>query len=113
MTASNEETMTNKNLETITLGNGCFWCTEAIFSELKGVHSAESGYSGGHVKNPNCGEGDKNDASFDVEAVRQLLESLVVGSSNNPTTFASKTTPSSTTSLPPSVAISPQLSVVC
>jgi len=35
-----------------TFGNGCFWCTEAVFEELKGVQSATSGYSGGFVKNP-------------------------------------------------------------
>jgi peptide-methionine (S)-S-oxide reductase len=34
------------------LGTGCFWCTEAIFNQLKGVHSVVSGYSGGHVENP-------------------------------------------------------------
>jgi peptide-methionine (S)-S-oxide reductase len=38
--------------ETVTLGGGCFWCLEAIFTELKGVHSVESGYSGGKVPNP-------------------------------------------------------------
>ena len=41
-----------KNMETATFGSGCFWCTEAIFQELKGVESAISGYSGGNVKNP-------------------------------------------------------------
>ena len=35
-----------------TLGGGCFWCTEAVFSELKGVEKVESGYAGGSVPNP-------------------------------------------------------------
>lgn len=38
--------------ETATFGNGCFWCTEAIFQKIKGVQSAVSGYSGGHLDNP-------------------------------------------------------------
>jgi len=38
--------------ETATFGNGCFWCTEAIFQRVKGVVRVESGYSGGHVDNP-------------------------------------------------------------
>lgn len=38
--------------ETITLGGGCFWCLEAVFSELKGVDSVVSGFAGGHVANP-------------------------------------------------------------
>ena len=38
--------------DTATFGTGCFWCSEAIFSELKGVKKAISGYSGGTVKNP-------------------------------------------------------------
>ena len=44
----------NKQLHeaVITLGGGCFWCTEAVFDELKGVQHVESGYSGGHVANP-------------------------------------------------------------
>ena len=39
-------------LQTITLGAGCFWCVEAVFEALEGVHSAQSGYMGGHIKNP-------------------------------------------------------------
>lgn len=35
-----------------TLGNGCFWCTEAVFQQLKGVMSVTSGYSGGQTPNP-------------------------------------------------------------
>jgi peptide-methionine (S)-S-oxide reductase len=35
-----------------TLAGGCFWCLEAVFDEVKGVQSVESGYAGGHVENP-------------------------------------------------------------
>ncbi|MCF8235804.1 MAG: peptide-methionine (S)-S-oxide reductase MsrA [Bacteroidales bacterium] len=35
-----------------TFGSGCFWCTEAIFKEVKGIKEVTSGYSGGEVKNP-------------------------------------------------------------
>lgn len=38
--------------ESIVLGAGCFWCVEAVYDQLKGVSSVESGYMGGHVKNP-------------------------------------------------------------
>ena len=39
-------------LETATLAGGCFWCVEAIYQDLKGVHNVVSGYSGGSVENP-------------------------------------------------------------
>ena len=42
----------NNNFETTTLGGGCFWCLEAIYKELRGVLSVESGYAGGLVQNP-------------------------------------------------------------
>lgn len=38
--------------EEIVFGNGCFWCTEAVFQMIKGVVSVEPGYSGGTVANP-------------------------------------------------------------
>ena len=40
------------NLETITLGGGCFWCTEAVYVQVQGVVDVESGYSNGHVRQP-------------------------------------------------------------
>jgi methionine-S-sulfoxide reductase len=39
-------------LEQVTFGSGCFWCTEAVFGQLKGVESVVSGYSGGRLENP-------------------------------------------------------------
>jgi len=42
----------DKNLETATFGEGCFWCSEAIFERVEGVKSVTSGYAGGTVANP-------------------------------------------------------------
>lgn len=41
-----------EGMELITLGAGCFWCTEAVFQRLKGVESVISGYSNGIIENP-------------------------------------------------------------
>jgi peptide-methionine (S)-S-oxide reductase len=47
-------------MEKATLGGGCFWCLEAVFREMAGVTSAQSGYAGGHMANPSyevvCGK---------------------------------------------------------
>ena len=40
------------SIDTVTLGGGCFWCTEAVYERVKGVIAVESGYCNGAVKNP-------------------------------------------------------------
>ncbi len=44
--------MSTRQLETATLGGGCFWCVEAVYQDVKGVERVVSGYAGGHVENP-------------------------------------------------------------
>ena len=72
------------NVQTITLGGGCFWCLEAVFELVDGVTAVESGYCNGHVHNPSyeqvCG-GDTGHVevvrvSFDAERIglREVLE---------------------------------------
>jgi len=71
-------------LEVATLGGGCFWCTQAIFSRLRGVVSVEAGYSGGELPNPTyedvctdkTGHAEVVQITFDptVISYRQLLE---------------------------------------
>ncbi len=42
----------NPSIDTITLGGGCFWCTEAVYEQVNGVVGVESGYSNGQARNP-------------------------------------------------------------
>ncbi len=44
--------MQSNKYETCVLAGGCFWCMEAIFQDINGIINVESGFSGGHVKNP-------------------------------------------------------------
>ena len=70
--------------QTAVLGGGCFWCLEAVFDRLRGVHAVESGYAGGHSVNPSYDKvcnGDTGHAevvriSFDPDTVsfRDLLK---------------------------------------
>ena len=71
-------------IETITLGGGCFWCTEAVYLQVDGVHSVESGYSNGHTRNPSyqqvCGGDTGHNEVVRIEfdnqriSLRELLE---------------------------------------
>ncbi len=70
--------------QTITLGGGCFWCTEAVFELVDGVTAVESGYCNGHVLNPsyeqvcggNTGHAEVVQVSFDADTIslREVLE---------------------------------------
>lgn len=78
-----------------TFGNGCFWCTEAVFESLEGVHSAVSGYMGGNTENPtykevctgNTGHAEVIQIQFDPSVItyEELLEAF--WSSHDPTTL--------------------------
>jgi peptide-methionine (S)-S-oxide reductase len=52
----NEEELPAAGLETATMAGGCFWCTEAVFRRIRGVHEVLSGYSGGNVEEPSYGQ---------------------------------------------------------
>jgi peptide-methionine (S)-S-oxide reductase len=81
--------------EIITLGNGCFWCTEAVFQQVKGVLQVVSGYSGGHVENPtyeqvcekNTGHAEVLQVTFNPDeiSVDELLE--IFWQTHDPTTL--------------------------
>ena len=65
-----ENNMENKsNLEYILLAGGCFWCVEAVFQNLNGVESVESGYCGGNTPNPSYEEVCSGETGY-AEAVK-------------------------------------------
>lgn len=80
--------------EVATLGGGCFWCLEAVYSQVRGVEQVVPGYAGGHVENPSyeqvctgtTGHAEVVQLTFDPNVIsyRQLLE--VFFSIHDPTT---------------------------
>ncbi|MDA4121432.1 MAG: peptide-methionine (S)-S-oxide reductase MsrA, partial [Thaumarchaeota archaeon] len=82
------------DLSRATFGSGCFWCSEAVFSDLEGVSKVEPGYSGGTVQNPTyeqvctdtTGHAEVAQVSYDPNVIsyRDLLE--VFFSTHDPTT---------------------------
>jgi peptide-methionine (S)-S-oxide reductase len=95
MTATERTDDPRGPVEVATLAGGCFWCTEAVFSELKGVTSVLPGYAGGHVPNPSyddvctgtTGHAEAIQVRFDPSVVSydQLLR--VFFSTHDPTTL--------------------------
>ena len=85
----------DKSLETIVLGGGCFWCTQAVFDRVQGVADVESGYCNGHVPNPSyeqvctgrTGHAEVVKVVFDAEQItlREVLEIFFVV--HDPTTL--------------------------
>jgi len=81
--------------ETITLAGGCFWCLEAVYEQVEGVQSVQSGYSNGHVREPSyeqvCGgatghaEVVRVQFDNDVISLREVLE--IFFSIHDPTTL--------------------------
>lgn len=91
----NQDTHTTRQLEVATLGAGCFWCIEAIFQRLEGVHKVIPGYTGGSMKNPTykqvctgtTGHAEVAQITFDAEVIsfEEILE--VFWKTHDPTTF--------------------------
>ena len=67
-----------ENLESITLGAGCFWCVEAVYQELQGVVQVESGYMGGSIKNPTYKEVCTGNTGH-AEVVRVTYNPAIIG----------------------------------
>ena len=91
----NQTVQAPSDKEVATLGGGCFWCTEAVFDQLKGVEGVESGYAGGTVANPSyqlvctgtTGHAEVVQITFDPKVIsyKQLLQ--VFFTVHDPTTL--------------------------
>jgi peptide-methionine (S)-S-oxide reductase len=84
-----------KRVEVATLAGGCFWCTEAVFSQLMGVEKVEPGYSGGALENPTyeqvssgrTGHAETVQITYDPDVIsyKEILE--IFFSTHDPTTL--------------------------
>src|SRR5690554_66960 len=82
-------------LETATFGGGCFWCTEAVFLKVGGVHNVVSGYSGGKSRNPSyrevtsgtTGHAEVIQIKYDPEVVSYLQLLEIFFKTHDPTTL--------------------------
>lgn len=88
--------MDNKNIQTATIGGGCFWCVEAIIQELKGIKKVISGYTGGkapgkptyrEVCSGLTGHAEVVQVSFDAEKISYKDLLSVFMTSHDPTTL--------------------------
>jgi len=85
-----------KNLQTATLGGGCFWCIEAVLQELKGVEKLVSGYTGGNapgkptyreVCSGRTGHAEVVQVTFDANVISYKDLLVVFMTSHDPTTL--------------------------
>ena len=85
----------NNPREVAVFANGCFWCTEAVFSALKGVYSVSSGYTGGKIPNPTY-EQVGNGNTGHAECIRMEFDPAIISyddllavffKTHNPTTL--------------------------
>jgi peptide-methionine (S)-S-oxide reductase len=69
--------MSDKRFQQATFANGCFWCTETVFLQLKGVKKVVSGYTGGFIKNP-CYREICNGTSGHAEAIQIEFDETII-----------------------------------
>ncbi|WP_127844751.1 peptide-methionine (S)-S-oxide reductase MsrA [Psychroflexus aestuariivivens] len=87
--------MSDKNLSLATFANGCFWCTEAVFQRLEGVHEVKSGFTGGKIKNPpyrevvmgRTGHAEAIQVSYDESVINYKDLLYVFFATHDPTTL--------------------------
>ena len=86
----------SKNIQIATIGGGCFWCTEAVFEEVKGVEKVVSGYSGGTVPGRPTyreicsgltGHAEVVQVTFDADVISYQDILIIFMTTHNPTTL--------------------------